>query len=670
MDPTTKKLTLAAAGGKKDPLYVDDVFNTFAWDGTGSNQTIINGIDLAGEGGLVWSKNRKMQQSHLLNDSARGKNSGTYYDEIVIDTNALSSSGTPWGVSSFNSNGFTLGGNNFQFNSSPGNAGTLQNKYVSWTFRKAPGFFDCVTYAGNGTAGRTVAHSLGSVPGFMVVKKTNWYGDWIAWHKDIPSASGKYIQLNEANGPSGDTSTWNNTNPTASVFTVGTHNDTNQSGQQYVAYLFAHDVASFGEDNNESIIKCGSYTGNAANPNFVNLGFEPQWVMIKSLQNATNNWEIFDSVRGTAHQNVYEANVLSPNINNGESLNAIEFTSTGFTPRTASSTINGNGQTFIYIAIRRSHKPPEAGTEVFHAHYGYNGVNAPVTTGFPFDIQIAKEATNNNPPTLVARGLGITTFESTNDATPFLQPSNTNFFTAYNTKAVKSKNVNSTGFGMIQNYANNLMLFHSFKRAAKFMDAVVYDGGLSNNISHSLGVTPEFYIVKSVSNASANWWTSHVNNNSNMALNTDLYSSSYANSLSVGSCTDSTFYASSGVYGSTGANSSGQQYLALLFATLPGVSKCGTYSGTGNNINVDCGFTNGARFILIKRTNAQDDWYVYDYAHGITNSNDKYIRYNDPNAEVTNTDYIDPLNAGFTVTSSAPAGLNTNGGTYIYLAIA
>jgi hypothetical protein len=98
----------------------------------------------------------------------------------------------------------------------------------------------------------------------------------------------------------------------------------------------------------------------------------------------------------------------------------------------------------------------------------------------------------------------------------------------------------------------------------------------------------------------------------------------------------------------------------------------GSYTGTGADLNVDCGFSAGARFILIKRTDpgSTGDWYVWDSARGISAGNDPYLLLNSTAAENTSTDYIDPLASGFTVTSSAPAALNASGGTYIFLAIA
>ena len=111
-------------------------------------------------------------------------------------------------------------------------------------------------------------------------------------------------------------------------------------------------------------------------------------------------------------------------------------------------------------------------------------------------------------------------------------------------------------------------------------------------------------------------------------------------------------------------------YVAYLFATLAGISKVGTYSGTGSDVNVDCGFTSGARFVLVKRTDSSGDWYHWDSVNGIVAGNDPYLLLNSDAAQVTNTDYIDPLSSGFTVTSSAGSDLNASGGTYLFLAIA
>jgi hypothetical protein len=110
--------------------------------------------------------------------------------------------------------------------------------------------------------------------------------------------------------------------------------------------------------------------------------------------------------------------------------------------------------------------------------------------------------------------------------------------------------------------------------------------------------------------------------------------------------------------------------VGYLFASCPGVSKVGSYTGTGTTQTINCGFTGGARFVLIKRTNSTGDWYVWDSARGIIPANDPYLLLNSTAAEVTGTDYIDTTSVGFEITSTAPAAINANGGTFIFLAIA
>ena len=119
-----------------------------------------------------------------------------------------------------------------------------------------------------------------------------------------------------------------------------------------------------------------------------------------------------------------------------------------------------------------------------------------------------------------------------------------------------------------------------------------------------------------------------------------------------------------------GTNASGSATIAYLFATCAGVSKVGSYTGTGALQTVNCGFTSGARFVLIKRTDSTGDWWTYDSARGISSGNDPYFLLNSTAAEVTNTNYVDTDTTGFKVTAAAPAGLNATGGTYIFLAIA
>jgi hypothetical protein len=117
-------------------------------------------------------------------------------------------------------------------------------------------------------------------------------------------------------------------------------------------------------------------------------------------------------------------------------------------------------------------------------------------------------------------------------------------------------------------------------------------------------------------------------------------------------------------------NRSGSNLVAYLFATCAGVSKVGSYTGTGATQTINCGFAAGARFVLIKRTDSTGDWYVWDTARGIVSGNDSYLLLNSTAAEVTSTDYIDTYSAGFEISSTAPAAINANGGSFIFFAVA
>jgi hypothetical protein len=117
-------------------------------------------------------------------------------------------------------------------------------------------------------------------------------------------------------------------------------------------------------------------------------------------------------------------------------------------------------------------------------------------------------------------------------------------------------------------------------------------------------------------------------------------------------------------------NSGGTTNIAYLFASLPGISKVGSYTGNGSSQTINCGFTSGARFILIKRTDSTGDWYVWDTARGIVTGNDPHLSLNTTAAEVTSNDTIDPDSTGFIVNQVAATNVNVNTATYIFFAIA
>lgn len=319
MDPITQQTALASAGAGGGAVSIDDLFSTTTYPGTGSAQSINNTIDLANEGGMVWIKRRDGSQEHILGDTER-----TNFKVLRSDDSAAQFGGTNY-ISQYNNNGFNLGTD----------AGVNANTqtYVSWSFRKAPGFFDVVTYTGNGVAGREIAHNLGSVPGMVIVKRTNASEDWTCYHRSLwPN---KIIDLNSTNAENNSGDIFDTTAPTSSVFTVGSSARVNSNGSTYVAYIFGHD----------DLIQCGNYTGTGSSNN-VNVGFEPQFVMIKRAS-GTGNWVMLDSER--------DPNRLYANGTAGEASDAPSwggFTSTGFNVSGSTNDYNNGGHDYIYIAIK------------------------------------------------------------------------------------------------------------------------------------------------------------------------------------------------------------------------------------------------------------------------------------------------------------------------------
>ena len=257
---TKKKMLQAAAGNAVGGaggagLDVEDVFSTYLYDGNNQDGTVItNGIDLEGEGGLIVIKRRNAGTEHLWQDSERGAGTGTSYKQLFSSLTGSENTTTNEGVTSFNSNGFTI--------DSGGDINATGNPYVSWTWRKAPKFFDVVTYTGDGVAGRTVSHNLGSAPGCIIIKRRDSNGAWTVYHRGMDSTAPEdyAMYLNATGARTNSNVYWNDTAPTSTDFTVSNNNLNNGNGATYVAYLFAHNDGDgdFGPDSDQDIIKCGS----------------------------------------------------------------------------------------------------------------------------------------------------------------------------------------------------------------------------------------------------------------------------------------------------------------------------------------------------------------------------------------------------------------------------
>jgi len=636
------------------PVYIEETFSTYLYAGNNGSQTIVNGVNLSTYGGMVWIKDRTQAASHYLQDTVRGANNFI----ITNNTNAEASLALN---TVFNTDGFS------QNNSFGGFNGTGDN-YVSWTFREQPKFFDVVTYTGTGVA-RTVAHNLGSVPGCMIVKKTSSTDNWLVYHRGLGSPDSNGVQLNSSAGQQGPgvSSYWNNTLPTSAQFTVGTNALVNQSGETYVAYLFAHDAGGFGLTSTDNVISCGSYTGTGSTLS-ITLGYEPQWVMIKRTD-TTADWQIIDNMRGWTADGVCQR--LVPNTSDAEAgptgSTFLFPTATGFGSAGSSAIVNASGGNYIYVAIRRGPMAvPTVGTSVFSpvAYTGNGADNRAITTGFVPDTAWWKSRSNATNWRSANMLIGVNTALSQNltaaeeNNPPYYIASYQNTGYTYGTS---DSSYNQSAYTYIA---------YGFQRAPGFHDVVCYTGnggsGSPITVSHNLGVVPELMIVKGRNYAGSFWnvYTATLGNTKALYLN--VTTASTTDSAWGNTTPTSTVF----TVGSNDTNNTGKTYVAYLFATCAGVSKVGSYTGTGALITVNCGFTSGARFVLIRRTDATGNWYTYDTARGLTSGNDPSLWVNSASAETTGTNYVDTDTTGFKVTAAAPAQLNDPGGTYIFLAIA
>jgi hypothetical protein len=635
--------------------YIEEVFSTWLYTGTAATQTINNGLDLASKGGMVWGKSRSAATDPWVYDSLRG----TEKPLATNNTNPQADNGgAALGVTAFNSTGFTLGATD---------VGSRWNAtgatYLTWAFRRQEKFFDIVTYTGDGvTSGRAISHNLGATPGFIIVKRTNGTAAWECWHRSLNSGSGDgYIRLNSTNqGVDSAVSVFGSASayiaPTATNFTVGSL--INASGGTYVAYLFAHNAGGFGLTGTDNVVSCGGYTTTTTASQDINLGFEPQWVLISRSNgaNAVSGWFLFDNMREMSFTDNRYVFANSPDAETNIGGAWIRPTPTGFT---VTSALAGGGTAnyqFIYIAIRRGPmKTPTSGTSVFSPNLWTGSPGTSVTTNFPVDMQINARRDSSNHYT-ANRLVGVLTTSSTvATGSPVLF---TNLTQAENSSANFTNNWSNIGYFQ-PSYGNsgvNNYVSYSFRRAPGFFDVVCYTGGAAvTTVAHNLSVEPELIITKR-RNAAYDWivYSKTLGTSKLLFLNLTDAQTTFTCFANV---TSSSFQAS------VPANDGTQ--VAYLFATCPGVSKVGSFTNTGSTINVECGFTSGARFILLKRTSTTGGWFVYDTARGINPDTDPGLALNSSAAEYQITDDIDTYAGGFTFN-----GANWTQADYIFLAIA
>jgi hypothetical protein len=336
--------TIGATASTQANKYMD--VSLWTGDGT-SSRAITNSGGFQPD--FVWTKARdgSTNMSNVLYDAVRG---ATKY----LSSNDSGDEGTLLtGVTAFNSNGFQIGtwSNQssqaqvgWQWNAGGSTVTNTSGSISAQVRANTTSGFSVITYTGNGSAGATVGHGLGVAPRMLIIKARN--GSGYSWKVYVGAlGSGSHLELESTAAAQGGI--WNGTNPSSTVFTLGTNAGVNENGKNYVCYAFAA-VANYSA--------FGSYTGNgSADGTFVYTGFRPKYVMVKSSSNV-ENWFVWDAVRNTFNVTNLK---LYPNLANAENgasgdtstTNMVDFLSNGFKLRTTNSGTNASGYTYIYMAF-------------------------------------------------------------------------------------------------------------------------------------------------------------------------------------------------------------------------------------------------------------------------------------------------------------------------------
>ena len=348
--------------GPGQSSQADDHFNTVLWTGNGTDGRTITGVNFAAD--WVWVKSRGLARSHQVQDIVRGFNDGT---KVLRPNDDAGESDVPtdqYGfVGTVNSDGYTLEDGTSD--------GVLVNNnsetYVGWNW-KAGGSastisvgsistgpdvpsiaasvsanttsgFSIVGYTGTGSAG-TIGHGLSSAPEFIIVKnRDDSSKNWNVY----PTVLGNnYIELNQSNGSYSGSTYFNNTAPTASVFSVGTSGATNNSSDAFIAYCF-HSIDGYS--------KAGKFTGNSSSDGtFVYMGFRPAWVLIKSTSSGTN-WCIFDNKRLGYNVDNNLMRIPANSASSEQTDDDVDFVSNGLKFRRSSTNFNNSSHTYVYLAF-------------------------------------------------------------------------------------------------------------------------------------------------------------------------------------------------------------------------------------------------------------------------------------------------------------------------------
>ena len=650
------KLSAIFRGGKvTKPSTPENSFSANVYDGLSATAIQVqNGVDLATDGGMVIIKKRNTTASAspklMWTDHGPTKS-------MVGETTTAMATDTP--LQSFNVDGFTV---------APSNAFTngANMSFAAYTFKNADKFFVTKTLVHTvGVADTVDLSSLGSV-GMALVVNTSVAQNRMVWHKNL--ANGVLISWDGANAQASNT-----------LFTIsGTTLTINAN-----AAAGTYQISAWADNASEpdgGIIKCGIYTGNGSTtvPVDVLLGWEPQFILIKSIT-ANVGWHAMDATRSIVSYNLSQTSVEYLSQVTAEAMTPMNGVhSRGFS-MIGNSTCNGNGIQYIYMAIRRPTTVPKSASDVFNT-YLYAGTNTNnrylgtgirpdwvlmrrrdlATTGYSGYLSALRSwgtyyiRTGSQEFTLSTSATGLDQQLLSSEWASPMSDKGIYIGNAQGTTATTSVNVNAN------TVANNHHIL-AFTRRAGFFETQVFKGtGGTQTVNHGLGAVPQLMLIHDVDQPG------------NICFYSGYYGPGYIGFMDTGSSlvtgndwnntwpTDTQF-----TVNGNSTNRSGAKYQAILFASCPGVSYIGAYTGTGSAVTVNVPtFTTGVRAVILFGISGSSRWPVFTTATG--NTAIYMSSYSNPGESSSTTNVF----SGNSFTVTPESGSVSNGFVYGYLAIA
>ncbi len=655
------KLSALFKGGKpKKPPTPDTAFAANVYDGVASTTVKVqNGVDLKKDGGMVIIKKRTTTSNGspklMWTDHGATKSMvGETTTAMVVDNP----------LASFDNDGFTVSASN-------GFTNGTNTSYAAYSFKNTDNFFQTKTQVHTAGVADTIDMSSLGTLGMVLVVNTSIAQNRMVWHKNL--TSGMLIPWDGANAQA-----------TNALFTVSGTNiilRSSAAGGTYQISAWADHSALNDVNGAPPSISMGTYVGNgsATVSNDINLGWEPQFILVKSLTSASG-WIAMDTARSIVSYSMSNTSIeyLSQNVSEAmTACDGVHPMGIRFIGNSAST--NSNGVKYIYMAIRRPVLKPTAANDVFNTYLyaGTNTNNRYLSTGIRPDWVLMRRrdmATNGYTGYLSALRQWGTYFIRTGiQAFPISTSPNgldqqlisSEWASPMSDKGIYVGNAQgataTTSVNVNANTTTNNHHILAFSRRPGFFETVVYKGTGSNpqGFYHGLGVAPQLMIVHDVDQPG------------NIVFYSSFYGPAYGGYLDTGSNlmtgnewgntwpTNSLFFV-----GNNTTNKLGLRYQAFLFSSCPGVSYIGSYTGNGSNVTVTVPtFTTGVRAVILFGMSGSTGWPVFTTAMGNTGV---HLSAANPGEFTAATTVL----SGNTFTVTSESNAQQSGATYGYLAIA